>query len=429
MRLDRTTAGIVLAIVGVAILAGGLGAAALSVDADREDPDGGNLSEDTPVEEELAAVHESGITGENVSIGVLDVRGYELEHPGFEDRVADAQAFGDGPPVDDGQHHGTATAATIASVAPDAELYLGTFEGAEGYAAGLEWMLDRDVDVLVTPVAYAGTLGDGESALSRATTDAIDHGLVVVAPTGNLAGGHWLGSFSPTDDGRLHQFDDGPLNEIEGPPGRAEFWLAAESNGEFSLELHRIEEGSTELLARSTPFDDRTQRLTADLEADRYAIAVRGSENATGETIRISSTTHSFSESRSERSVTAPAAAPGVLAIGAYDPTTGDPEPYSSRGPTIDGRLGVYAVAPAVQSVPGDDRPFVGTSAAAAYAGGVAALAIEAGPELEPDAVRWTIASTAEPIDGVDAETGHGAVDPAAAIAAAAERNEDGESD
>ncbi|MEY7850029.1 S8 family serine peptidase [Natrarchaeobius sp. A-rgal3] len=144
---------------------------------------------------------------------------------------------------------------------------------------------------------------------------------------------------------------------------------------------------------------------------------MRGPERGADTRIRVASSTHSLSDLRASGSVAEPAAAPGTIAVGSIDATSGEVERYSSRGPTADGRLGVHVVAPGTHPVPGHP-PFEGTSASAAYVGGVAALVVDADPDLEPDEVRWTIASTADPVDGVNANSGHGAVDPVAAVSA-----------
>ncbi|UWG51387.1 Subtilisin-like serine protease [Halalkaliarchaeum sp. AArc-CO] len=401
----------------VAALTVGIGAVTLTV----EDVEPGDGQPATLDDGTIAEVHEAGITGENVSVGVLDVTGFDRD--AIDGEIADGETFGEGQSVDGGDRHGTATAATVARTAPEAELYLAAFETPDDYEAALDWMLERDVDVIVTPVAYAGALGDGTAELDRATTAAVDRGTVVVAPTGNFAGGHWYGTYNPTEEG-LHTFGAGPLNEVQGPPGRAEFWLAADTPESYAIELHRIGDSETELVARSVRHRNESQRLTVRLDDDRYAIAIRGPDDSDtdGDEIRVATTTHTLADARTERSVASPAAAPGAIGVGAVDPATGEVEPFSGRGPTADGRLGVYVVASSSQ--PTDGGPFVGTSASAAYVGGVAALVLDSDPDLEPDEVRWTLATTAGAQNDVSTRVGHGRVDPAAAIAAAEERSD-----
>lgn len=416
----RTVAVLLLVVGGVSVVAGGLGYLAVTVDGGAGQP-----TDETTVPESIAAVHDAGITGENVSVGVLDVTGFETDTGALDGRVVETRQFGaGGDAVGGDRSHGTATAATIARLAPDASLYLGRFETVEEYAAALDWLVEQDVDVVVTPVAYAGTLGDGASELAQATTNATEQGITVVAPAGNLGQGHWRGEYTPTDDG-VHAFDGRPLNRITGPAGRAEFWLTTDGDPEaYQLELHEITGGNeTRLVAQSVPHDSGSvpsERLTVRLDDGRYALVVRGPENETDARIRVASATHSLAQVRPAGSVTAPAVAPGALSVGAVDPATNRTAPYSSRGPTLDGRLGVHVVAPSSLSVSGVDS-FTGTSASASFVGGVVALLVDASPGLAPADVRTVVTSTAEPIDGVDAVSGHGRIVPDEAVAAALE--------
>lgn len=385
------------------------------------------MQSDGSAEGEIGDLHAAGVTGENVTVGVLDVTSYDLDHDVYSQQVATARQFGaDATPVDAGDAHGTAAAATVATVAPDADLYLATFDDTDDYESALEWMVEEDVDVVVAPVAQAGTLGDGNAQLSRVTTDAVDDGLVVVAPTGNIAQGHWLGEYQPTGNG-IHRFSGQTLNRLDGNASRGEFWLAWESPGEnYTLELHQLQGDGTDLIARSVRYRDDgvpSERLTARLESDEeYALAVRGPTEPTGTTLRVATPTHVLSHRQQKQSLTAPGAAPGAISVGAVDPVTGDVETFSSRGPSRDGRIGVDVVAPSSQPVSGVDEAFVGTSASAAFAGGVTALMLDVDPELGPRAVRLQLSGTANSAGtAASPTTGHGTVAPLAAVSASAD--------
>lgn len=422
----RTVAGLLLVVAGVTAVAGGLGYLAVTIDDRSARQEFGNA---TAVPGAVEQLHEAGITGEDVSVGILDVTGFESDPEGLARRVVETRQFDTGTPAAGGRNdHGTATAVTIARMAPDADLYLGTFGTVDQYSTALAWMVEQGVDVVVVPVAYAGTFGDGRSRIARATSNATDRGVAVVAPAGNLGTSHWLGEYTPTENG-IHVFENDTLNEISGPAGRAEFWLTTEdSTGEYRLELHELGDGTeTELLARSVPHEAGTvpsERLTVRLDDGRYALVVRGPETDTDTRIRVASSTHSLSRTRAGRSVTAPAVAPGAISVGAFDPETNRTEPYSSRGPTLDGRLGVHVVAPSRLAVPGVGS-FTGTSAAATYVGGIATLVLDGNHELEPAEVRGILTETAEPIGGVDARSGHGRVAPGRAVDEAIDRSEE----
>lgn len=135
-------------------------------------------------------------------------------------------------------------------------------------------------------------------------------------------------------------------------------------------------------------------------------------------------------------SMTVPAAARGILSMGSLlDPfgTGGSTKygftlsEYSSRGPTSDGRIKPDLVAPG-ESIRAADAGtasgsivFSGTSMAAPFAAGTAALMIAADPSLAPDDVRALLYSTAEQrgAPGPDNDFGHGRIQVREAVRAA----------
>jgi hypothetical protein len=221
----------------------------------------------------------------------------------------------------------------------------------------------------------------------------------------------------------------------------------------------RLDPERATLVATSTPTgateagELTTERLTADLQRGEHFLVVRRASgsttprptptptpsarsDATGTgqtgpagdgrstprvTFELSSPTHDLAVPRPAGSVTAPSTAPEVIAVGAAgaDGVTR----YSSRGPTVDGRLGVDVVAPTdqwPQAARVDGRG--GTSAATAYVGGVAALMRAAAPGLSAPRIRTALRTTAHDVGppGPDATAGYGRVDAGAAVRRAA---------
>ncbi|ONK15627.1 type VII secretion-associated serine protease mycosin [Streptomyces sp. MP131-18] len=117
--------------------------------------------------------------------------------------------------------------------------------------------------------------------------------------------------------------------------------------------------------------------------------------------------------------VSYPAGYPGVIAVAAVD-RSGSPAEFSTR------RWYATVCAPGKDVIVADpDREYYtgwGTSAAAAFVSGSAALLLAAHPDLTPAQVRTLLASTAQnpPQEGRNDALGSGTVDPAAAIEAAA---------
>lgn len=416
-------------VVLVAVLVGAIAAAATSVPADRDGAAGPDGTAAAPADatESLQHLHEAGVTGAGVRVGVVDVTGFDPDHPALDGRVAAARSFAAGEDVRNGgrNDHGTAAASLVARTAPGAELYLATFDTADGFRRAVDWLLDGDVDVVVAPVAFYGTPGDGSSDVARAAARAADRGVVFVAPAGNLGRGHWQGEFAPATDGS-HRFDGGPRNYLHGDAERRlTLWLSWERQArgaDMDLELYRTDGESTRLVARSQPYPGDgvpNERIVARVDPrETYYFVVRGPESAAGTRIEVSSPTHAFQVRDRTGSLVAPATAPAVVAVGAYDERTGRVEPFSSAGPTSDGRTGVDVVAPDRLQAATAPGGLVGSSAAAPYVAGVAALVLDADPGLAPDRVGPLLRETATDVDapGVDPVAGHGRIAPRRAV-------------
>ncbi|WP_459193426.1 S8 family serine peptidase [Halosimplex sp. J119] len=402
-------------------LTAAIGAIALSVPGAPATAD----EESRPSDTGLQRLHAAGVTGDNVTVGVVGVTGFDTDHPAIAERVVAARAFGNGATVSNGgrNRHGTATAAVLSQTAPDADLYLATFDETRDFRQAVTWLVTADVDVIVAPVSFYGTPGDGSAAVARLGEWARRQGVVFVAPTGNLARGHWHGRYDDVDEGRL-RFGETTRNYVAGRGSRTRIWLSwdrAHENETYTAELYRAEGNESRLVARSQPYrgdDVPNARINARLEGGTYYVAVRGPGNETGAHLRLASPTHRFQRAKPEGSIVAPATGRGVIGAGAYDPADGGIEPFSSRGPTIDGRLGVDLVAPARHEIRGYDEPLVGSSAATPYVGGVAALVLDDRPGLTPERVEHRLERTAVDVgpNGTDAVAGNGLVAPRQAV-------------
>lgn len=122
--------------------------------------------------------------------------------------------------------------------------------------------------------------------------------------------------------------------------------------------------------------------------------------------------------------------APLVLTVGSVDAETGTPSAFSLHGPwvsvaapgtdivSLDSRRGSRRLISSQQSQEGP-QPLLGTSFAAPYVAGTAALVRARFPELSAREVMDRIIATAHaPGNGRDHRIGHGVVDPVAALTA-----------
>ncbi|WP_275673099.1 S8 family serine peptidase [Halobaculum magnesiiphilum] len=411
-----------------------LGSIAWGLGADRPAPSEASRSEPTAVDE----LHERGVTGSNVTVGVVSATGVDPSAAGVDDRVVAARAFGtDGVvPASESARHGTATAATVADVAPDAEFYLASFDAATDFTAALRWMRRSNVDVIVAPVSlYART--DGDADVNRAIERTVAAGSIVVVPAGNVGLSHWRGEFAPNRTG-THRFAGGPRTYLRGEDSRVSVWLSwnrsvaptrAEQTGEdespsppFSVELYRETERGSRLVGRSVPYhpsDGRTVRLSRRVDpTGTYFVTIRGPRDPDPVALRLLSPTHTLQYRDRAGSLVAPGDAQRAITVGAWDPRRERVHRYSGAGSTADGRTGVDVVAPSPLEAPPVAAEFDGTSAASAYVAGVAALVRSANPDLAPRQVNAVLAATAGDVGpaGRDPVSGYGVVAPNAAV-------------
>ncbi|WP_423999599.1 S8 family serine peptidase [Haloarcula salina] len=397
------------------------GAGASPATSDRSTADGASNGR-------FATLHAAGVTGENVSVGVVDPTGFDVRRGGLRAHVAETRAFGPRALRAGDDDHGTAAARVLARTAPDADLYLARVDGVDSYRRAVDWLLAEGVDVVVAPVAFYGQPGDGTGAVARATTRAANEGVVFVAPTGNLADSHWSGRYDAETaaNGTVLFANDSRRNFVRGDTEMT-VWLSWDRDGrdeDYTAELYRTNGTVSRLVARSQPYRADAvpnERIVADVEPGSYYLVVRGPAEPTGTRVRLVSPTHEFQHAVADGSVVAPGTARGAVTVGAYNSRVDRVEPYSSRGPTADGRVGVDLVAPDRRFADASASGFVGSSAAAPYVGGVAALLLDAEPSLSPRRAALLLELTARDVGrpGIDTATGHGEVTPVRAVRAA----------
>ena len=377
----------------------------------------------------------AGLTGRNVTVGVIDA-GFRVSDPELAGHVGAFRSFDD-EEVD--WVHGTAVASVVADTAPNARLHLaavGESTTPEEYREAVEWLRDSGADVIVDAGSYFGQPGDGtgeiETIASAAARD-----VVFVAAAGNYAERHWRGSHDPAAGVARVEFAPGETaNYLEGgaPFGgtvratlRWDDWETTEGS-DYEVLLYRRQPGLDTVVATSADVGDRpVEHLVARVPRGRYYLAVR----ATGEVGNEASTevdtldlfaSRGLTHGSPAGSLTAPGTAPGVLTVGALD-GSGSVAGFSSRGP-VSGtdRLGVDLVAPDDVALPGASTGS-GTSYAAPYVAGTAALLVEAHPSLGPHGVREVLRNSATDLGpaGPDTLSGYGRLDARSAAELAVE--------
>ena len=391
---------------------------------------------DVTVTPAFESLHRRGVTGSGVDVGVLDVTGFDADHPAVSERIDASRAFGDAT-VDDGEppRHGTAVATALGRLAPDASLHLAVAHDADGVVAAAEWLAERDVDVVVAPFNSLSAPDDGTSRVSRALSRLRVAGVVVVASAGNFGQSHWAGRLAPTEDGR-HRFGASATRNRVYPapwagtrPTTVDVWLTWNGSRfprDLNLRLYRLSRDGRERVAtadRVSSGDNRREYLGITLPAGQYYLVVDIPERSrpvaddVPPRIEVTASGVTLDRTTPRGSVAAPATAPGVVGVGVAAPN-GAVYPHSSQGPTTDGRRGVDVVAPATPFANVTTLRPPGTSAAATYVGAVTALVAERHPAASAAAIERRVVRTATATNRTspDVVAGYGRVSPTGAV-------------
>ena len=381
--------------------------------------------------------HAAGRTGAGVKVGIVD--------GGFFDYAA-LQAEGELPATlvtqsyctdFEGSEHGSAVAEIVHEVAPDAELYLICIEDVVDLGAAKDYAIANGIEILNMSAGFYNTArGDGSGG--PATPDGIvqaarEAGILWVVSAGNEAESHWGGTFNGGGD-TFHDFATGD----EGIPFRVPAggtacvflkWDAWPTTTTQDFDLGLFDAATNQLLtasasdqtaAPSEPTEATCVSAPAGASLDAYAAVQRYTGTAPRLDLFVDGARFDLYRVAAG-SMMEPASAPEAVAAGAICWDSGGLEPYSSQGPTIDGRVkpDLAGFDSNSSAMYGDwsgggcgSTGFTGTSAAAPHVAGVAAILQEWHGPLSPDGLQAQLESTAEDLGtpGKDSAYGSGRI-------------------
>ena len=355
----------------------------------------------------------AGFTGHGIRVGVIDV--------GFEGAV---QLLGTELPSDpqvrcyttesdtpseladcDQHEHGTLVAESIIDIAPEATLYLASVRSPGDLTNVVDWMISEDVSVINMSLGWTfDGPGDGTSPHFHSPLNtlnrAVNNGILWVNSAGNNGLASWYGIPNDTNDNTLLEF--APNQErlaIKGSPSTIVQirWNDAWDEATTDVDLHILDDTGALLAQSLNPQQGDSghnpYEIAFPITEDNAYIQITSQQDNLPSWMQIVVWNGRIIESTPSGNINNPSesANPGMLTIGAapWDDTESI-EPYSSRGPTPDGRLkpDLVGVDCGEAAYFGPGSSFCGTSQAAPHIAGLAALVRQRFPEFSPQDVR-----------------------------------------
>jgi len=393
----------------------------------------------TPVSESVAltgasALQALGIDGSGVKVAVIDV--------GFIG-LAGAKTMGNIPAsaveldlvgmgMETNTGHGTAVTEQVADMAPGAQLYTILFGDEVDLENAIDYMRDNGIKIANLSVNFFATsYYDDTGPINGLVNQAHDvDGVFWAVGGGNWGFRHWRGAWQDEDGDRWQSFGtpnderletDAELNQMcwtlnwNQYPGRFDGPLT-------DLDLYAY--SNTGALVSSS----QNRQVQDDLPIEQvcfpripmqepYSLGVRRFWGPTAQldlTLLSSSAAVSGPNQVPPSSVVDPAVAHGAFAVGAVHHVVWSApviENFSSRGPTIDGRVKPDIVAPD-RTATYQYGAALGTSFAAPVAAGAAALLVEQLPGITANQIRAALVNAAVDIGdpGKDSTFGWGKI-------------------
>jgi hypothetical protein len=373
-----------------------------------------------------AAWNSAGIIGTGIKVGIIDsgfigissrlgstlptrVRARCYSAAGtFSDSLAACETDSD---------HGTAVAESAFAGAAGIELYIANPVSALDDRATVEWMTSNGVRVVNASWSYQKFQGPGDGTSPRPDSVysvidlAVSRGALWVNSAGNHGLAGWSGpwrdansngwlEFSGSDESNRVRLDGGEKVTIA--LRWADAWGASANDYDVCIYeadgLDPLACGEDYQTGAANPIEYFS--YTA-LYGGTYDISIKLNGGAPTSRLQMLVFNRDLQYAVAEGSLpTGPdSRSAGMLAVGAVDVAVPNTiEPYSSRGPTVDGRVKPDLVAADCATTGSSPTGFCGTSQSAPFVSGAAALVLQANPTFTPQQVAAWLKSHATPL-------------------------------
>lgn len=359
--------------------------------------------------------HRAGLRGAGVRIAVVDLgfdgwresrRNGDL--PQSTVRVDYCPGSFEGPRA---VSHGTAVAEIVAEMAPAARIYLICVSNVAALGRAKDYARAQRIHIVNHSASWFNA-GRGDDTGGPATptgivADARAAGILWVNAAGNRAQQHWSGAFFDANANAWHEFAAGDEGNTILVGAGQQTCMALKWDSwpltaiDYDLYLVRASDGSP---VQSSITDQNGTQPPTELichinttgSAQLYSIAIRQQSGPVPVAPRLDLFVYpgpNLEHQVAEGSVTEPGSSSSALTVGAVCWQTSGLESFSSRGPTIDGRVKPDLTGPDwVSSFAygpfggcGGTTGFAGTSAATPHVAGAAALVKGLNPSFGPN--------------------------------------------
>jgi subtilisin family serine protease len=358
------------------------------------------------------AWHAAGWTGAGVKVAVIDggFAGYRRQQA--SGKLPASVETVDFCPVEryEGSDHGTAVAEIVHEMAPAAQLTLICIDDGVALGDALAYAKANRIRIVNHSAAWFNTWrGDGTGPPE--TPDGIaaaarDAGILWVNSAGNYGRAHWAGRFNEAGFGR-HEFAPGdPGNSFMATPRvetcvflRWDDWPVSSEDLDLFVYRDRGHAPIAASIEEQSGLSEPREQICFSFDGtapESFSVEIQRKSGSGRPNLDVFVPGARLEYQTAPGSIGEPASSPAAMAVGAACWQNGALEPYSSQGPTIDGRRKPEITAPdSVSSgtygtfaACGEHAGFPGTSASSPHVAGAAALVKQARPSWTETQIR-----------------------------------------